>query len=120
MDSTNRRSGILLDEDYNVYGDQKETDDELSKAALAGIVVITIFSLFFIVQCTYSTSTTYLTFISASFHLTLPLHLLHLSVSTTFYFLENLFYLNYPLSSIFRRYLCFKYPYFEHFFIATT
>ena len=37
MDSTNRRSGILLDEDYNVYGDQKETDDELSKAALDGM-----------------------------------------------------------------------------------
>lgn len=40
MDSVNRRSGILLDEDYNVYGDQKETDDELSKAALAGMISI--------------------------------------------------------------------------------
>ena len=47
MDSTNRRSGILLDEDHNVYGDQKETDDELSKAALAGVVVIKIFFTFF-------------------------------------------------------------------------
>ena len=37
-DSENRRSGILLDEDFNVYADQKETEDELSKAALAGLL----------------------------------------------------------------------------------
>ena len=43
MDSTNRRSGILLDEDYNVYGDQKETDDELSKAALDGMIGLFMF-----------------------------------------------------------------------------
>ncbi|XP_066928959.1 rho GTPase-activating protein 1-like [Clytia hemisphaerica] len=32
-----RRSGMLLDEDFNVYEEQKETDEELSKAALQEI-----------------------------------------------------------------------------------
>ena len=36
----NRRSGMLLDEDFNVYEDQKETDEELSKAALQGLLFI--------------------------------------------------------------------------------
>lgn len=36
QETNSRRSGILLDEDFNVYDDQKENDEELSKAALAG------------------------------------------------------------------------------------
>ena len=56
MDSANRRSGILLDEDYNVYGDHKETDDELSKAALDGIT-----GLIYILNFLYSWTLFFLT-----------------------------------------------------------
>ena len=33
----NRRSGMLLDEEFNVFGEQKKADEEMSKDALEGI-----------------------------------------------------------------------------------
>lgn len=32
----NRRSGMLLNEDFNVFEDQNNVDEEMSKAALQG------------------------------------------------------------------------------------
>lgn len=35
-DGDNRRSGMILNEDFNVFEDQKDADDELTRDALAG------------------------------------------------------------------------------------
>ena len=38
-----RRSGMILDEDFDVFEDQKAADEEMSKEALKGISKLTLF-----------------------------------------------------------------------------
>lgn len=35
-EESNRRSGMLLDSDFDVFGEQKQADEEMSKAAVQG------------------------------------------------------------------------------------
>ena len=45
--NVNRRSGMLLDEDFDVFSDQERTDKDLEKQTLAGKVFLDFSCLYF-------------------------------------------------------------------------